>query len=141
MNGRFDLLQRQGFYPPPPGAPGLGASPPPGTPGLGGVSGGCGRRSKRGSGGFCVGGGSGGGIYIASATALRGVGLIRAAGDANWSGGGGGGRVAVYAADLSGFDTSKVTAPGGTQTLVRTLEPLPLAPAARETVTVTVPNP
>jgi hypothetical protein len=31
-------------------------------------------------------------------------------------------------------------APGGTQTLVRTLEPLPLAPAARETVTVTVPN-
>ena len=31
--------------------------------------------------------------------------------------------------------------PGGTQTLVRTLEPLPLSPAARETVTVTVPNP
>jgi hypothetical protein len=31
-------------------------------------------------------------------------------------------------------------APGGTQTLVRTLEPLPLAPAARATVTVTVPN-
>ena len=31
--------------------------------------------------------------------------------------------------------------PGGTQTLVRTLNPLPLAPAARETVTVTVPNP
>jgi hypothetical protein len=31
-------------------------------------------------------------------------------------------------------------APGGTQTLVRTLKPLPLAPAARETVTVTVPN-
>jgi hypothetical protein len=29
---------------------------------------------------------------------------------------------------------------GGTQTLVRTLRPLPLAPAARETVTVTVPN-
>jgi hypothetical protein len=28
--------------------------------------------------------------------------------------------------------------PGGRQTLVRTLEPLPLAPAARETVTVTV---
>jgi hypothetical protein len=28
--------------------------------------------------------------------------------------------------------------PGGGQTLVRTLEPLPLAPAARETVTVTV---
>ena len=31
--------------------------------------------------------------------------------------------------------------PGGTQTLVRTLEPLPLAPAARETATVTVQNP
>jgi hypothetical protein len=31
--------------------------------------------------------------------------------------------------------------PGGTQTLVRTLRPLPLAPAARETVTVTVQNP
>jgi hypothetical protein len=31
--------------------------------------------------------------------------------------------------------------PGGTQTLVRTLEPLPLAPAARTTVTVTVQNP
>jgi hypothetical protein len=28
------------------------------------------------------------------------------------------------------------TPPGGTQTLVRTLQPLPLAPAARETVTV-----
>lgn len=28
--------------------------------------------------------------------------------------------------------------PGGTQSLVRTLHPLPLAPAARETVTVTV---
>ncbi len=31
--------------------------------------------------------------------------------------------------------------PSGTQTLVRTLQPLPLAPAARETVTVTVQNP
>jgi hypothetical protein len=30
--------------------------------------------------------------------------------------------------------------PGGSQTLVRTLHPLPLAPAALETVTVTVPN-
>ena len=29
----------------------------------------------------------------------------------------------------------------GTQTIVRTLKPLPLAPAARETVTITVPNP
>jgi len=33
------------------------------------------------------------------------------------------------------------SSPSGTQTLVRTLRPLPLAPAARETVTVTVPNP
>ena len=31
--------------------------------------------------------------------------------------------------------------PGGTQSLVRTLQPLPLAPAARETVTVTVEKP
>jgi hypothetical protein len=31
--------------------------------------------------------------------------------------------------------------PGGTQSLVRTLKPLPLAPAARQTVTVTVQNP
>lgn len=31
--------------------------------------------------------------------------------------------------------------PGGEQTLVRTLKPLPLAPAARETVTVTTQNP
>jgi hypothetical protein len=31
--------------------------------------------------------------------------------------------------------------PGGTQTLVRTLKPLPLAPAARETVTLTTTNP
>ena len=29
---------------------------------------------------------------------------------------------------------------GGTQTIVRTLKPLPLAPVARETVTITVPN-
>jgi hypothetical protein len=32
------------------------------------------------------------------------------------------------------------TPPAGSQTLVRTLKPLPLAPAARETVTVTVLN-
>jgi hypothetical protein len=32
-------------------------------------------------------------------------------------------------------------APGGAQTLVRTLEPLQLPPAARTTVTVTVTNP
>ena len=32
-------------------------------------------------------------------------------------------------------------APGGGQTIVRTLTPLPVAPAARETVTITVQNP
>jgi hypothetical protein len=31
--------------------------------------------------------------------------------------------------------------PGGTQSLVRTLRPVPLAPAALQTVTVTVPTP
>ena len=31
--------------------------------------------------------------------------------------------------------------PGGTQTLIRTLKPLPLPPAARTTVTITVQNP
>jgi len=31
--------------------------------------------------------------------------------------------------------------PGRTQTLVRTLDPLPLAPAARSTVTVTISKP
>jgi hypothetical protein len=31
--------------------------------------------------------------------------------------------------------------PSGTQTQVRNLKPLPLAPAARETVTITVQNP
>jgi hypothetical protein len=31
--------------------------------------------------------------------------------------------------------------PGGTQSIVRTLQPLQIAPAARETVTVTVQNP
>jgi hypothetical protein len=31
--------------------------------------------------------------------------------------------------------------PGGEQTIVRTLKPLPLAPAARETVTITTQNP
>jgi hypothetical protein len=30
--------------------------------------------------------------------------------------------------------------PGGSQTLVRTLKPLPLTPAARATVTVTIPK-
>ena len=33
------------------------------------------------------------------------------------------------------------TPQGGSQTLVRTLQPLPLAPAARETVTITTQGP
>jgi hypothetical protein len=45
--------------------------------------------------------------------------------------------VGVALGEALGEDTT----PSGTQTLVRTLQPLPLAPAARETVTVTVQNP
>ncbi len=40
-----------------------------------------------------------------------------------------------------GESLSEGPAPAGTQSLVRTLEPLPLAPAARTTVTVTVTHP
>jgi hypothetical protein len=58
-------------------------------------------------------------------------------------------RVAVAAGFLAAFAIGTAfgqalddgSTPGGTQTLVRTLSPLPLAPAARETVTVTVDNP
>jgi hypothetical protein len=58
--------------------------------------------------------GAGGSVYVAVAT-LSGGGGIRADGghDTNGYGGGGGGRVAVYAADLSGFATAQVTARGG----------------------------
>jgi hypothetical protein len=45
--------------------------------------------------------------------------------------------VGVALGEALGEDTT----PSVTQTLVRTLQPLPLAPAARETVTVTVQNP
>ncbi len=52
------------------------------------------------------------------------------------------GAVVIFAVGVavgeSLYDNPK---PGGTQTLVRTLKPLPLAPAARETVTVTSQNP
>ena len=61
------------------------------------------------------GGGSGGGIYV-SADVLEGNGNIRAAGgdgSGYGGGGGGGGRIAVYAADASGFDLDLITAPGG----------------------------
>ncbi|MDB5348919.1 MAG: hypothetical protein JWN86_166 [Planctomycetota bacterium] len=57
------------------------------------------------------GGGSGGGISIAVAT-LSGAGSLDASGAVGNFGGGG--RVAVYAADLGGFDTSRITAAGGT---------------------------
>ena len=63
------------------------------------------------SGGY--GGGSGGGIYV-SVTTLSGAGLIEAAsGDINGGGFAGGGRVAVYAADFSGFNVANITAPAG----------------------------
>ena len=58
------------------------------------------------------GGGSGGGIYIA-VTTLAGSGMISAAGGGSPWAGGGGGRIAVYAGDLSGFNTAAITALGG----------------------------
>jgi hypothetical protein len=49
--------------------------------------------------------------------------------------------VAVFALGIAvGEALNDGSEPGGTQTLVRTLDPLPLAPAARSTVTVTVPK-
>jgi hypothetical protein len=49
--------------------------------------------------------------------------------------------VVVFALGIAvGEATHDNPKPGGTQTLVRTLRPLPLAPAALETVTVTTPN-
>ena len=50
--------------------------------------------------------------------------------------------VVVFAVGIAlGEALHDSSAPGGTQTLVRTLRPLPLAPSARETVTVTTSNP
>lgn len=52
------------------------------------------------------------------------------------------GTALVFAVGLSvGKAINDSPAPAGTQTLFRTLDPLPLAPAALETVTVTVPGP
>jgi hypothetical protein len=52
------------------------------------------------------------------------------------------GIVVVFAVGIAlGEALHDSPAPGGTQTLVRTLRPLPLAPAARETVTITVQKP
>jgi hypothetical protein len=51
------------------------------------------------------------------------------------------GFVVVFALGVGLGEALNDAPPGaGTQTLVRTLKPLPLAPAARQTVTVTVSN-
>jgi hypothetical protein len=51
------------------------------------------------------------------------------------------GAVVVFVVGIAvGKATHDTPEPGGTQTLVRTLRPLPLAPAALQTVTVTVSN-
>jgi hypothetical protein len=51
------------------------------------------------------------------------------------------GAIVVFAVGLAlGKALNDNPPPGGQQTLVRTLRPLPLAPAARQTVTVTVQN-
>lgn len=50
--------------------------------------------------------------------------------------------VVVFAVGVAiGESLDDGSSPGGTQSLVRTLKPLPLAPAALSTVTVTVPSP
>jgi hypothetical protein len=52
------------------------------------------------------------------------------------------GAIVVFAVGIAVGETlHDSSTPGGTATLVRNLRPLPLAPAARETVTVTVQNP
>ena len=52
------------------------------------------------------------------------------------------GAIVVFAVGIAlGEALHDAPSPGGTQTLVRTLQPLPLAPAARETITVTVQKP
>ncbi|MCY2965470.1 MAG: cadherin domain-containing protein [Planctomycetota bacterium] len=64
--------------------------------------------------GAAGGSGSGGGIKIVTGS-LSGSGRISATGGAttNGTGSGGGGRVAVYSANFTSFDTSKITAAGG----------------------------
>ena len=61
-------------------------------------------------GGFVNGDGSGGGIYISVKT-LSGTGIIKARGGSG-SYPAGGGRIAVYANDYSGFDVSRITSQG-----------------------------
>jgi hypothetical protein len=52
------------------------------------------------------------------------------------------GFVIVFAVGIAlGESLDDNSSPASTQTLIRKLEPLPLAPAARTTVTVTVQNP
>ena len=73
-----------------------------------------------GAGGY-AGGGSGGSILLTVST-LTGGGLIQAAGGDGYYGdtsgalhvgSGGGGRIAVYSGDMSGFNLANITAPGG----------------------------
>ncbi|MBE7502048.1 MAG: hypothetical protein HS113_17490, partial [Verrucomicrobiales bacterium] len=60
-------------------------------------------------------GGGGGGIHI-GVDRLVGAGGIVAAGGDSMIAAGGGGRVAVYAGELGGFDAARVTAPAGVRT-------------------------
>ena len=66
--------------------------------------------------GACIAGGSGGGIFI-EVGSIAGQGSIRAAGSGAGCtvprSSGGGGRIAIYAQDFSGFNTNRITAPGG----------------------------
>ncbi len=81
-------------------------------------------------------GGSGGGIYV-SVTTLQGQGSIQAGGGTSQgtqgtllpTPGGGGGRVAVYAQDRSGFDASRITAPAAAP--ARFTFAIPMSHAAR----------
>jgi hypothetical protein len=68
-----------------------------------------------GAGSQSAGNGAGGSVYVAVGT-LAGAGSIQAAGGPSIGQaiGGSGGRVAVYARDFSSFDTTKITALGGT---------------------------
>ncbi|MCX6029280.1 MAG: hypothetical protein NT169_08255, partial [Chloroflexi bacterium] len=66
---------------------------------------------------YYAGGGAGGGIRLDVGT-LTGAGAIQAIGgnglNASYDGGGGGGRIAIYYTDMSGFNSSNITAYGGT---------------------------
>ncbi|MEX0642143.1 MAG: hypothetical protein WD468_05555 [Pirellulales bacterium] len=105
------------------------------------------------NGGF--GGSSGGGVYVRVPT-LRGSGAITANGGyGRWDfgsgstwGGGGGGRIAIYANDYSGFDLGRITATGGSghwegnsggagTIYIGDASPLLFSPATRQTARLT----